>query len=43
MRGRAELRADMEGSTVEDHKQKLLWNVKREVRAADVRARPLVR
>lgn len=30
-RGRTHGRADMEGSAEEDHKEKLLWNVKREV------------
>lgn len=30
-RGRTDRRADMEGSTGEEYKEKLLWNVKREV------------
>lgn len=32
-RGRTHRRTDMEGSAEEDHKEKLLWNVKREVGA----------
>lgn len=34
-RGRTHTRADMEGSAEEDYKEKLLWNVKREVGAVN--------